>query len=84
MDSVTHSTTHQVDDLVWSERVPVNGRVEIRKSESGVFSVWYYQDRHKPDRVCIDRHADFDCAQASARLFIDEDVLAPLHMAQYY
>lgn len=84
MDSVTNPTTQHVHDLVWSERVPVDGVVEIMRSRNDVLSVWYYEDRQNYDGVCIGRYLNFDEALERAVLFIAEEVMAPLHMAQYY
>ena len=82
MESVNFSLGYRDDDLVWSESVPVDGIVEIRKSKNGVLSVWYHEDRHVAGGVCIGRYTDPDVAQDRATLFICEDILAPLHMEQ--
>ena len=83
MGSVNFSLGYRDDDLVWSESVPVDGIVEIRKSKNGVLSVWYHEDRHVAGGVCIGRYTDPDVAQDRATFFICEDILAPLHMEQY-
>ena len=66
MESVNFSLGYRDDDLVWSESVPVDGIVEIRKSKNGVLSVWYHEDRHVAGGVCIGRYTDPDVAQDRA------------------